>query len=660
MRRVRLALLAVGLALSWQAPGSCPAGTLLDNVLLTSVHAQSQATAVLYSTDASAFPSISAFMDVFDASGRFVSGLQPPQVTVFEDGQPLAPEVLTEIVVPMQLTVAISPGPALAVRDGLGKERFEGLVEALSAWAQALPADTPDDMSLVTLSGPIISHASARDWLVSLQAFRPDFRDTTPNLQTLQIAIETIAVPPPRVGMKRAVLFITPHMDDPDIDSKVAPLIERARQNSVRVFVWLTDSELYASTASAIAFNNLALQTGGAYFAATELQPYPDPEVYFAHLRRLYALQYRSLATTAGAHTMSVEVAGQAGRVRTADQTFTIDLQPPNPIFVSPPLQLERSAPAEDPFNTEVLLPVEQPLEIVVEFPDGHPRPLVRTTLYVDNQIAAENTAEPFESFTWNLSPYTETGEHKLVVEAVDSLGLNRTSIEVPVTVTVVQPPRGVPAFFGRYRDSIIVGAVIFAGAALLLIMFLGRLRSLFTGARKVRVQRADPVTQPVAPAPDIPTMVSASSGTTKRGRAAATTPTASKPAEAPARLLALEADPLATPGETFKPASAPPIPLAAREITFGTDPKQSNYVLHDPSLEPRHAQITRTENGDFFVVDAGTIGGTWVNFEPVGQEAHLLRHGDVLHFGQLVFRFELKEPPEPAHPTVTRIPPVT
>jgi len=633
---------------------------MLDNCFLTTAGAQSQAQAVLYAADASAFPSISAFMDVFDASGRFVSGLQPQQVTIFEDGQPIAAEALTEMVVPLQLTVAISPGPALAVRDGLGKERFQGLVEALSAWAQALPADTPDDMSLVTLSGPIISHASARDWLVSLQAFRPDFRDTTPNLQTLQIAIETIAVPPPRVGMKRAVLFITPHMDDPDIGTKIAPLIERALQNGVRVFVWFTDSELYAATASAIAFNNLALQTGGAYFAATELQPYPDPEIYFAHLRRLYALQYRSTITAGGNHTVSVEVTGQVGSLRTADQSFTVDLQPPNPIFVSPPLQLQRKAPEDDPFNTEILLPVAQPLEIVVEFPDGHPRPLVRTTLYVDNQIAAENTAEPFQSFTWDLTSYTETGEHRLVVEAVDSLGLNRTSIEVPVTVTVVQPPRGLPAFFGRYRDSIIIGAVIFAGVALLLIMFLGRLRSLFTGARKVRVQRADPVTQPVAPAPDIPTMVSASTGTTKRGRAAVTTPTTSKPAEAPARLSALEPDPLASPGETLKPAAAPPIPLAAREITFGTDPKQSNYVLHDPSLEPRHALITRTESGDFFVVDAGTVGGTWVNFEPVGQEAHLLRHGDVLHFGQLAFRFELKEPPEPAQPKVIRIPPET
>ena len=659
MRRSIILLAVLGGLLGWSLPRSCPAELALDNFFLRSVHAQAQgqARAVLYSADASAYPAVAAFMDVFDASGRFVSGLLPEQVTVFEDGQPVAPAALSEMVVPLQLTVAINPGPVLGVRDDLGKQRFEGLVETFAAWVQALPADTADDMSLSTLSGPIISHASPRDWLVSLQSFRPDFQDTTPNLQTLQIAIETVSVQPPRVGMKRAVLFITPHMDDADIDLLLDPLVERAIQNNVRVFVWLTDTGLFTGTASAQAFSALAVQTGGAFFDATQGQPYPDPESYFAPLRRLYALEYQSAATTGGTHTVSVEVKGQSGSVRSGDQTFDVDLQPPNPIFVAPPLQILRSPPESDPYNGELLLPSAQPLEIIVEFPDGHPRPLVRTTLYIDGQIIAENTAAPFESFNWDLTGYAQTAEHKLVVEAVDSLGLSKVSIEVPVTVTVVQPPHGLAAIFARYRETIITTAVALAGVALLLIIFMGPLRSLFSMARTVRETQGDPVTQAVAaraPAPTTPP-----SKTIRRSRpTTAPTRAPDQPEQAPALLRPLQPDPLAAPGETLKPASASSIALAARELTFGTDPKQSTVVLADPSLEPRHASITRNENGDFFVVDAGTIGGTWVNFEPVGQEAHLLRHGDVIHFGQLVFRFELKKPPEPMQPKVTRIPP--
>jgi hypothetical protein len=220
----------------------------------------------------------------------------------------------------------------------------------------------------------------------------------------------------------------------------------------------------------------------------------------------------------------------------------------------------------------------------------------------------------------------------------------------------VVQPPRGFGAIFARYRDPIIIGAVALAGVVLLLILFLSRLRSLFSRARTTRVVQADPLTQAIAAATEAPTQ--AREKTTKRSRSAPPKAVSRPGAQAAACLRRMQPDPLAAPGETFKAASGAPIPLAAREITFGTDPKQSSYVLDHPSLEARHASVTQTENGNFFVVDAGTIGGTWVNFEPVGQGAHLLRHGDVIHFGQLVFRFELKEPPEPVPPKVTKSPP--
>lgn len=657
MRRVFTPIILFALLLQGSLAASCPALPVLDNFLLSSASAQTQAQAILYGADASAFPSVSSFMDVFDASGRFVSGLLPDQVTVLEDGQRLPVESLTEMVVPMQLVVAINPGPALGTRDKLGTERFEQIVTALGSWAQALPPDTPDDMSLVTLSGPIISHAGARDWLVSLQAFRPDFRETTPNLQTLQIAIDTVAVQAPRVGMKRGVFFITPHSEEPDIEALLAPLTQRAIQNGVRVFVWFIDTELYAASPSAVAFTKLAAETGGAYFAATELQPFPDPESYFAPLRRLYGLTYQSASKTGGEHTVSVEVVGQAGSLRSTDQKFTIDLQPPNPIFVAPPLQILRSPPEEDPYSAELLQPVVQPLELIVEFPDGHPRSLVRTTLYVDGQVAYENTTEPFNALVWDLTGYKETGDHKLAAEVVDSLGLSRTSIEVPVTVTVIQPPHGVAAFFGRFRESIIIAAIAFAGMVLLLMLFLGRLRTIFARLRRDRQAQADPLTQSVTAGVEISTVPRDKRG---KPRSAGTIRArkGQRTDEAAAFLRPLIPDPLAAPGETFKPASGDPIPLVAHEVTFGTDPKQASHVLDDPSLDAQHARITQTETGDFFVADAGTIGGTWVNFEPVGQEARLLRHGDVLHFGQLAYRFELRQAPKPPPPTITKTTP--
>ena len=638
MRKFLLFLIVLGLFLGWGVP----------------VRAQTKAEADLYPADISAFPTVSTFLDVFDASGRFVSGLKPEQVTVLEDRQPLAVKNLTEMMVPLQLAVAINPGPSFGVRDTQGAARFDAIHEALKAWAQALPPDTADDMSLVTITGPIISHASAKDWMVSLDTFQPDFRATTPNLQSLQLAIDTVAVQGSRIGMKRAVLFITPHMDDPDLANQLQPLIERAVQNRVRVFVWFCDTEIYAATTMAAEFSTLAVSTGGAYFGALDGAPFPDPESYFAPLRRLYALQYESLARAGGAHSLSAQVQGQAGAIQSNEQSFKVDLEPPNPILVSPALQITREPPQEDPYNDKLLLPSAEKISIIIEFPDGHKRPLARTTLYVDGKVAAENKSDPFDSFTWDLSGYQSSGEHKLVVEAVDDLNLSKMSMELPVTITVVEPPHGITGFFGRYRQPITYGAVGLAGLVLALILFVGRFRNVFLLRRAEAQAHADPVTQPV------PVVLEKSNGNgkskeppaAKRGRAARGEPAAAEP---PARLQRLISDPLAAPGETFKNAPVSPIALTDKEITFGTDPVQSIYVLDDPSLAPRHARILQAEDGRFLVADAGTIAGTWVNFEPVGKEGHPLQHGDVVHFGQLIYRFELKDPPAPAEPKIAK-----
>lgn len=654
MRRFLILLLGLGLSLGWGPAVGCPAGSGLDNCLVARAQAPNQAQVTVYPVDTAAFPEISTFMDVFDVNGRFVSGLKPEQVAISEDGKPVPVTTLNEMSVPLQLTVAINPSPLMGLRDKLGTPWFASIDQALTAWAQALPPDTPDDMSLATITGPIIAHASAKDWLVSLGAYQPNFQATTPNLQSLQVALQTVAVQPPRVGMKRAVLFITPHMDDPNIESSLQPLLALALQTRVRVFVWFTDTELYTTSESAAAFNSLALQTGGAFFAATGQQPFPDPETYFAPLRRVYALQFKSSVAAGGPHSFNITVQGQQGAIKSADQPFSVDLEPPNPILVSPPLAIVRHPPDDDPYNQQVLQPGTQPLSIIIEFPDGHKRPLVRTTLYVDGKIAAENTAPPFDTFNWDLSGYKESGIHKVVVEAVDSLNLSKSSLEIPITVTVVQAPHGLTALFSRYRQYITVGAVGMAGLALVLVLFLARFRSAFVRQRTARQAGADPLTQPISAAPEARAKAQAP---VKKGqrRGAKAASAAEAPAQPTAFLRRLIADPLAAPGQTFRPAPGSPIPLTAREITFGTDPVQSSHVLDDPSLAPRHARITQTESGDFFVVDAGTVAGTWVNFEPIGREQRLLRHGDILHFGQLVFRFELANPPAPAEPRVIK-----
>jgi hypothetical protein len=249
-----------------------------------------------------------------------------------------------------------------------------------------------------------------------------------------------------------------------------------------------------------------------------------------------------------------------------------------------------------------------------------------------------ENTQEPFEKFTWDLKPYTISGQHMVMVEAMDSLGLSKTSMEIPVTLMVVQSPRGASAFFAKYRTYITIGAIALAALVLLAVLLTGRVRVPSLRMRREK-QRAyeDPLTQPIQAVAKSP-----SSGRQKKSASA-------KPprplVDAPAYFARFNAD--------DTPAAVTPIPLSEPETTFGADPVQASHLLDDPSIAPIHARIKHTEDGEFILYDSGSIAGTWVNYEPVAREGCRLGHGDVVNFGQLMYRFYLSKPPEASQPKV-------
>ena len=610
-----------------------------------SARAQTAAYAEIAAVDAQSFPKISALVDVYNANGEFVTGLRPADFTVYEAGEQREADAISESTVPVQIVVAINPGPALAVRDGNAVPRFTYVVDMLGRWADSQPADSRDDLSLVSLSGSLITHATAKDWFVSLGSFKPDFRSTTPNLQTLSIALDTVTAPAPQPGMKSAILLITPHMDDPNIDNTIAPLIQRAIDSKVRVFVWFVDAPEYSVTASGNAFKSLAQQTNGSFFAFSGVEPFPDPNQFFSPLRHVYNLTYTSALKTKGDHTLGLYVEAPEGRIPALDKTFSVDIQPPNPIFVSPPLQITRQPSEDDPYNVEALIPAQQAVEIIVEFPDGHERELKRTTLYVDGQVVTENTSAPFESFVWDLSAYDKSSQHEIIVEAEDVLGISKSSIGIPVTLTVVQPPRGIRAFLARYRSYLVIGAIALAGLALFGILLRGRSGNTTSKSRReTRKQFEDPLTQPVVTLTE--PLISATKKTkTEPRRTGWLQPKPARVAEAPAYLIRLT--------NGGEPASVSPIPVQEKDMTFGTDPVQSKRVLDDASISPLHARIKQVDDDRFIIYDHGSVAGTWVNYEPVMREGRQLAHGDRIHFGQLVYRFDLSRPPAMPEPKV-------
>ncbi|MDO8752658.1 MAG: FHA domain-containing protein [Anaerolineales bacterium] len=614
---------------------------------------QNLATATLYTADASAFPTVSVYLDVFDAQRIFASGLKPEAVTVIENGQPLPSDSLSEIAIPLQIVVAVNQGTALAAQNENGFSRFQRVAQVITQWAQSRPPNLPDDLSLVSQAGPVITHAGANDFIVGLNGFRPDMRVASPNLQSLATAIDTVNAQTPRLGMKRAILFITPQMDNSDLAALLEPFIQRANEGGIRIFVWYVDANTTFTNTSAAVFNNLAIQTGGAMFQYSGEERFPDPEAYFSALRRTYLLSYTSRVNTSGEQSLSVQVELPSGSLTSAEQKFITNVQPPNPFPVALPAQITRQAPQDDPFNREILLPATQEIEIIIEFPDGHLRPLTRTTLYVDGMIIDENTAEPFNLFTWNLNAYTSSAEHQIMVEAVDVLGLNKMSMPVPVIITVIKPPSGPAAFLAEYRTQLTFGSILLAGLVLFFILLSGRLRiPTLRAAQAAHRASIDPLTQPIQVRMEdtpqaAPTSAAPARKTRKPRSPSKKTGAGSKSrVEAAAFLLRINSD-----GQA---AAVAPIELIEKEIIFGTDPVQCNQILDDLSISSIHARLRQTDDGGCLLQDSNSIAGTWVNYEPVLREGYRLRHGDLVNFGQLTYRFMLKAPPAASAPKIT------
>src|SRR5512137_1647020 len=390
--------------------------------------AQGALTAAISPPDATAFPVISTLLEVYGADGQFVTGLTAQEVTAVEDGQILPLDSLEETTPGVQLVVAVNPTAALAVRDVKGFSRYDKVKQAIITWAESLPEGNTDDLTLVASGGSLLVHRPVEEWLRNFSGYTPDTRRGVPTLQALNLALDALEAKPTQPGTKKAILFISPHLT-PETFEGVDSVIQRANDVDARIFVWLLDSGAFFSGPGAQALQRLAVETGGQFYPYSGIEALPDLESYLGSLRFLYKATYTSHITQTGMHTLSLQVTAEEGQAVSPEQTFEVTVEPPSAVLLSPPLQIVRQTDPEDRYNLKTLAPASLVLEALVEFPDKHPRKLARTTLYVDGQPAAENTTEPFDKFTWDLTSYQKRGMHQVAVEIEDTLGLKRLSL---------------------------------------------------------------------------------------------------------------------------------------------------------------------------------------------------------------------------------------
>lgn len=628
-------------------------------VILSAAQAQSGERAVIFGLNTKNFPSVQASLVAFDANNAFIKDLQLEQIHILEGSQSVVPYSLEYSRPGVQFVAAVSLGPAMSVRDGQGNSRLDYLKAEMLIQASSYPSQTQDDLSMMIAGGPELLHTTApQKWLDTLVQFQPEnLREISADLEVLGRALTIVNNSPPRPGMGKAILFITPPQP-----LSAAPglrnLANTARQQDVRVFVWLVSAQADALTVGADALKDLAAQTGGYFVNFDQPAPLPALDEALEPLRNIYTLGYTSTLRANGVYTIGAQVNVNGNILLSSPVDIQVDLQLPNPIFSDLPVRVERWArptsgvnPAEPAY---VFSPESQQINVVVEFPDGHSRGLTSSTLFVNGKPVDVNETAPFESFTWDLTSitYTQDTTHILRVEVMDDLGLTGSSLEMPVDIHVDYPQQQASQAAVTPRTVLIflAAAVVLGAVAGLVLVIAGRLQPglLGQGRRWQRpAKRTTATTIPLAALPQPPATRPLGQSTSGRRLPNWISRLQRSPVESGTQPLAY-LTPIDDGGEPGLP-----IPIQNNETTFGRDSEKANWTLDHPSLESLHARLRR-EGSDYRLLDEGTTAGTWINYCEIPPGGARLYHGDLVHIGRIGFRFTLRDTRHPRKPVIT------
>jgi hypothetical protein len=528
----------------------------------------------------------------------------------------------------VRFITVINEGPTLANRYAM-VARIDKIKEALLAWAQAQPATSMDDFSLVNNQGAIAyNQANPDDWQETINNYLPEMRQATPGLAGLSAALDQAVTASGPTRKTPAILYVTPMPEDSQVDG-LRDLISRAVTSDVRLFIWLVGPLDIATSQTTALLMQAAKDTNGDFFILSGPEDLPEISSYLDPLKYVYKLTYRSGVKTSGNHTLKLQVRRQTVALDSTEVSFPLTVVAPNPIFLSPPASLTRTWVETDKRREYILTPEVVEIAYLLEFLDGFERDLSYARLLVDGKLVAEDTSLPFNSLDWDISEILSSGSYQLQVVVQDVVGLQGETIEVPVDIVVEEKPlTWFQRLTAKFSWLTFIPMALVAGSAILILLIGWKTVRKNLAVRSARSHRLhDPVTQPVEIRGEQVIMASKADSPDTWPRIPGVGP-------ALARLLLLASGKPGTPEKHE-------IPIGEFEITLGSDSTKAKVLLNYPLVSSVHARIYLDEEKKFHVADVNSAAGTWLNYAPVSSRGARLEHGDVLQFGRASFRFE-------------------
>jgi hypothetical protein len=670
--------------------------TLALAVFPASAQEGGDSTAQITAVDSSAFPQISAFVQVSDAAGARVPGLTEQDFQLVENGVSVSQLTVAEQDVGVQVVFVLDTADAFGARDINALTRLDHLKNDLLAYAQDGMRAGLDDVTILTAEGPVVAHANDPGLVArAVEGYTSEFVGVADPFTLLNWGLDFASDSTRQPGMRRLLIYLSNGLPQTDISGQLANIAIRTAAVQVRVYSMYVGPAGGEATTGAVNLLRLAQQNAGdrlLFQGAGSLAPFTE---LLAGEGRQYRLSYRSALAATGQHSLAAQVTLPEGATLNApDAIFPLRIEPPRVRLGEVPSSLVRVAESATA-GAVGAEPTALAVPIVVDFPDGHPRGLLSAELLVDGAVVASATATTsLASLTWPLASYADSADHVVQAHIIDELGLAAETDTVTVNVSVqvpaaaAQPPAPIRLL---QQPGVPLLALAVLGLALALTIgglawwsIMRRNRTLAAAAEATDApasRPAAPVSTPPIDAtlpvkPTRPAAPAARAQAITRAEASASMPTnGSTPLAPPKPSPIKKTQPLThppQPGHAARPlfrwpgrahpaqgpiylevvepggGSAPraDIELAGEVITLGRDGAVAEIVFHDRSVSRLHARIVAL-NGVFLIYDAGSTSGTWINYAPLPPETgHALQPGDLINLGRVQLRFQRRDVP--------------
>ncbi|NIM96125.1 MAG: FHA domain-containing protein [Anaerolineales bacterium] len=552
------------------------------------------------------FPLISILFSLTDSTGRYTTGLSADDVTVIEDGISIEDVEIGEVILGTRQTFVLNTTRGMRGRDEFGLTRYDYLREALLEWWSRPDAATIglDDLSLVAYDETLVVHSSLSAELASaLAAYEPDLQEESASFDVLLQALDYSVDASSHPDTPSVIFFFTPLIRDPE-ELTLANTIARAKETRTIIYPILVGPPELLEFPQVENLRYLADSTGGEMILFIPPASLTSLADRILSQRVHYELRYISQANTSGFHTVQIRAKTNGEEVYSNPTTYSIDVSPPEVALIRPPDRIVRRT--DDPsIQPEAVHPLSETIDVLITFPDGIERPIKASRLFVDGRLAAIDREAPFTSLEWDLTQHKETGTHTLQVTVEDSLGLEGTTVEVPVTVEIILPTSGMATLSPSLGLILTILAVLALGITIgAVVLTIGRryTSQSSTDDAEARKQRQRPA---------------------RRKRS---------------KQIGVEAilEPMDPMGIS--------IDLIGTDILLGRDPALSVVRFDDNSMSGLHARLTRLANGRYMIRDQDSIAGTWVNYELVPDSGRILDHGDLIHLGRVAYRFQRRD----------------